>query len=186
VFGSSSGAALALDAANVGVPIQRLILYEAPFIVDDGRPPIASDFLARLTELIAKGRRGDAVKMFMKLMDVPAPVVFVMQLLPLWRKLKTVAHTLPYDISIVQDHERGRPLRRDRWSAVSVPTLVMNGGKSPGWMHTAMRSLAAVLPDAQYRTLAGQTHMLRAKAIAPVITNYALNDLATSSLAKES
>jgi pimeloyl-ACP methyl ester carboxylesterase len=177
---------LGLRAAAAGLAITKLAMYEAPFIVDDGRPPIASDFLARLTELIAKGRRGDAVKMFMKLMDVPAPVVFVMQLLPLWRKLKTVAHTLPYDISIVQDHERGRPLRRDRWSAVSVPTLVMNGGKSPGWMHTAMRSLAAVLPDAQYRTLAGQTHMLRAKAIAPVITNYALNDLATSSLAKES
>jgi pimeloyl-ACP methyl ester carboxylesterase len=35
VLGVSSGAALALEAASRGVPITRLALYEAPFIVDE-------------------------------------------------------------------------------------------------------------------------------------------------------
>jgi pimeloyl-ACP methyl ester carboxylesterase len=35
VYGVSSGAALALEAANRGLAIEKLALYEAPFIVDD-------------------------------------------------------------------------------------------------------------------------------------------------------
>lgn len=186
VFGSSSGAALALEAATSGVPMQKLMLYEAPFIVDDSRPPIANDFLARLTDSLARDKRGEAVKMFMKLMGVPIAGIVVMQLLPAWRRLKGVAHTLPYDISIVRNNLRGVPLRTEQWSAVSVPTLVMNGGKSPAWMGTAMRSLAAVLPDAQYRILDGQTHILRATALAPVITRYVLGDVVTLPQTQES
>lgn len=109
-----------------------------------------------------------------------------LQLLPAWRKLKGVAHTLVYDISIVQENERGTPLPTDRWNGLSVPTLVMNGGKSPAWMRTPMRSLAAVLPDAQYRVIEGQTHMLRATAIAPVITRWVLDNVTTSPLPQES
>src|ERR1700730_9401146 len=45
-YGVSSGAALALEAANRGLPIKKLVLYEAPFIVDDSRPPLPADFLA--------------------------------------------------------------------------------------------------------------------------------------------
>jgi pimeloyl-ACP methyl ester carboxylesterase len=41
VFGVSSGAALALEAANRGLAIKKLALYEAPFIVDDSRPKIS-------------------------------------------------------------------------------------------------------------------------------------------------
>src|SRR6202521_802997 len=37
VWGTSSGAALALEAANRLAGIEKLALYEAPFIVDDGR-----------------------------------------------------------------------------------------------------------------------------------------------------
>jgi pimeloyl-ACP methyl ester carboxylesterase len=65
VYGISSGAALALEAANCGLAIKGLALYEAPFIVDATHPPIPEDFLARLNELIASDRRGDAVKMFL-------------------------------------------------------------------------------------------------------------------------
>lgn len=57
VYGISSGAALALEAANRGLAIKKLVLYEAPFIVDDSHPPIPKDFLARLNELIGSDRR---------------------------------------------------------------------------------------------------------------------------------
>src|SRR5215469_9686324 len=45
VFGHSSGAVLALDAAQV-LPsnITKLALYEPPFIIDDSRPPMPEDF----------------------------------------------------------------------------------------------------------------------------------------------
>src|SRR6202000_1669316 len=98
VFGISSGAALALAAAASGLNIPKLALYEPPFMVDDEFQPPA-DSLDRLKTMIAEDRRADAVKFFMKdMVGVPAFVVFIMQLMPIFKKLKAVAHTLPYDV----------------------------------------------------------------------------------------
>ena len=62
VFGASSGAALALDAAARNSGITKLALYEPPFVVDDSYPPMAEGFLATLQALIAADRRGDGPK----------------------------------------------------------------------------------------------------------------------------
>ncbi|MGH9347599.1 MAG: alpha/beta fold hydrolase [Vicinamibacterales bacterium] len=172
VYGVSSGAALALEAANRGLPIRKLALYEAPFIVDDSHPPIPEDFLARLHQAIAANRRGDAVKAFMKLVGVPALFIMLMRFLPVWSKLTAVAHTLAYDITLVQDNERGKPLPATRWAGATVPTLVMDGGRSPAWMRHAMRALADVLPNAKYRTLTGQTHMVKPKSHVPPLVEF--------------
>jgi pimeloyl-ACP methyl ester carboxylesterase len=95
-----------------------------------------------------------------------------MRLMPVWSKLKAVAHTIPYDGAIVQDNQRGKPLPANRWTSVTVPTLVMDGGKSPAWMRHANRSLANVLPNAQHHTLEGQTHMVKAEANAPTSVEF--------------
>jgi pimeloyl-ACP methyl ester carboxylesterase len=174
VHGTSSGAALALEAAKQIPVIGKLAVYEPPFIVDDTRPPIPDDYLAGLERLVAEGRRGDAVKMFMRFVGTPAIFTAVMPFTPVWPKLKAVAHTLPYDISIVRDHERGTPFSPQEWAAVKMPTLVAVGGKSPAWMTNGTRALADALPDARYRTLAGQTHMVKPQAIAPVLTEFFL------------
>jgi hypothetical protein len=48
----------------------------------------------------------------------------------------------------------------------------MDGGNSPAWMRHGNQSLASVLPNAQYRTLEGQTHMLKPKAHAPLLVEF--------------
>ena len=50
----------------------------------------------------------------------------------------------------------------------------MDGGKSPAWMSNAQRALAAVVPHATSRTLDKQTHMVNAKVLAPVLTEFFL------------
>lgn len=172
VFGVSSGAALALEAANYGLSIPKLALFEAPFIVDDSRTPIPSDFLERLNALVASERRGDAVELFMKLVGVPAIFIAIMRFTPAWSKLKAIAHTLPYDITIVQDNQRGKSLPVRRWEFATVPTAVLEGGKSPEWMRNAMRELAQGLPNATLRTLEGQTHMVKPKVLAPALKEF--------------
>lgn len=173
VFGISSGAALALEAANRGLSIEKLALYEAPFVVDDSRPPIPDDYLERLEGLVASDRRGDAVRLFMKEgVGLPALFVFMMRLMPAWSKLKAVAHTLPYDAAIVDDYQKGKPLPAERWTSVTMPTLVAVGGKSPDWMRHAMQQLSDVLPDATHNTLEGQTHIVKAVALAPVLAEF--------------
>jgi len=172
MLGISSGAALALEAANRGLKIEKLATYEAPFIVDNTRTPISPDFLPQLKQLIAADRRADAVKQFMKLVQVPAIGIFIMQLMPAWQKLKSAAPTLVHDVTIVERYQRGQPLPPDRWSRITQPTLVMDGGKSPEWMRNAQRAIAHAVPGATTRTLAGQTHMVSATALAPVVVEF--------------
>jgi pimeloyl-ACP methyl ester carboxylesterase len=170
VYGVSSGAALAIEAAHRGLPITRLAVYEPPFIVDSSREPMPADFLARLNTALDQGRRGDAVKMFMKLVQVPAVFIVLMRFMPAWSKLTAVAHTLPYDLAFVKDYQAGKPLPRSRWTGATTPTLVMDGGKSPAWIRNSARALAEGLPNASYRTLPGQTHIVNAKAhVAPLV-----------------
>jgi pimeloyl-ACP methyl ester carboxylesterase len=172
VLGVSSGAALALEAASRGVAVRKLALYEAPFIVDATRPPLPDDFVARINAALGSGRRGDAVKMFMKVVGVPGIFITLMRVMPAWTKATAVAHTLPYDFAIVGPFQKGQPLPATRWSGATMPTLVMDGGKSPDWMRNATRALAGVVPHATYRTLAGQTHMIKPKALVPPLVEF--------------
>ena len=172
VCGVSSGAVLALDAAAHGLPITALALYEPPFIVDDSRPPAAADYVEQLNTLLASNRRGDTVRLFMRHVGMPAPLVSLMRLMPAWGKLKRVAHTLPYDGEIMGDTQLGRPLPEGRWPGTKVKTLVIVGGKSPAFFHNGTSRLADLLPNAEHRVLAGQTHMVKAKVLAPVLIDY--------------
>jgi len=172
LHGTSSGAALALEAAKHARSIAKLAVYEPPFIVDDTRTPMPDDWLPRLNQLVAGNQPGDAVKMFMRFVGTPAVFTAIMPLTPVWSKLKAAAPTLPYDITIVNDHQRGMPLTAEEWAAVKAPTLVAAGGKSPAWMTNGTHALAKALPDATYRTLPGQNHMVKAQAIAPVLTEF--------------
>lgn len=171
LWGMSSGAVLALEAARHLEGIRKLALYEAPFIVDDSRPT-TEDQWVRIADAVAAHRRGTAVRVFLQVVGVPSVFIALMQLSPLWPKLKAIAHTLPYDGAIVQEFQRGRPLPAQRWASVTVPTLVMDGGKSPQWMRNGNRALSVVLANAEYRTLDRQTHMLKPKIHAPKLVGF--------------
>lgn len=171
-YGISSGAALALDAAQRDIGIDRLALYEPPFIVDGGRPPIARDYRSRLSGYIVAERRGDAARLFMREVGMPALLVQLMRFMPAWSKLKRVAHTLSYDAAVMDGTQDGRPLPEGRWSDVTVPTLVIAGGESDDWMHRGTQALADVLPNARFETLEGQNHMVKPKALAPMLAEF--------------
>jgi pimeloyl-ACP methyl ester carboxylesterase len=172
VCGVSSGAVLALEGARRGLGVTRLALYEAPLIVDDTRPPIPPDFLTRLDAAVAADRRSDAVSMFLKLVGVPGFGAAIMRLMPVWKKLTAVAHTLPHDIRLVEPYQHGTPLPSSYWTGATMTTLAMAGGKSPAYMRNGMRALAGVLPNATYLTLPGQTHMINAKVLVPQLVKF--------------
>jgi pimeloyl-ACP methyl ester carboxylesterase len=173
LYGISSGAALALEAADRGLAVEKLALYEAPFVVDDSRPPVPDDYRAQLEAMVASDRRGDAVRLFMsKGVRVPGIFVALMRIMPAWSRMKAIAHTLPYDASVMGDGQRGQPLPAGRWSSVTVPTLVLGGGKSPAWMRNAVDAVAERLPSARRRTLDGQTHLVKPKVLAPVLAEF--------------
>jgi pimeloyl-ACP methyl ester carboxylesterase len=181
VFGHSSGAVLALDAARV-LPskITKLALYEPPFIIDASRPPVPEDFASHLSELVAAGRRGDAVAYWQTQVGVPADAIAQMRQAPLWAELEALAPTLPYDATIMADTQRGDPLPLRQWTAVTVPTLVMDGTTMMGRedLHAFMRhgaeELASILPNARRRTLEGQDHGPADEALVPALNEFFL------------
>jgi pimeloyl-ACP methyl ester carboxylesterase len=171
VFGHSSGAVLALRAAERGLSIAKLALYEAPLIVDRSRPSTESDW-AQIDAFVAEGRRGDAVKTFLKTVGVPAFAVALMRWMPVWAKITAVAHTLPYDGALVREYQRGAPLPAGTWGRVTAPALSLAGGKSPAWMQNGMRALATALAQGEPRTLEGQSHDVAAKVVAPMLRGF--------------
>lgn len=172
VCGFSSGAALALEAARRGASIKRLALYEPPFIVDDSRPPMAPDYEARLRELLAAGRRGDMVRLFMRQVGMPRVLIAASRFMPVWSKLTAIAHTLSYDAAVMGGMQAGTPLPAERWANVTVPTLALVGGKSGDWMRHGIQQLVERVPSAERYELPGQTHMVKAKALAPVLVEF--------------
>ena len=180
LFGSSSGSVLALEAASrLGGKVEKLFLYEPPFIVDDSHPPMPDDFIARVSQLVSAGRRSDAVKLFFREgMGIPAFAVTLMRLLmPGWSKMAGMAHTLPYDLSVLAGTQSGRPLPAGRWTGATAPTLVVVGGKSEPFFHSGARALAGLLPDARYQALEGRDHaaiLMAPKAIAAAVEQFTL------------
>jgi len=175
VYGTSSGAALAMRAVSRGVRARKLALFEPPWAMDASASPLLPTYRARIDALLAEGRRGDAVALFMRVVGVPGFGVFMMKLMPnVWPKLKGVAHTLPYDFAQLGDVP-GQPLPRalvEELNAVKAPTLALLGGKSPDWMRRAVETAASAIPGAKLVTIPGQNHAISAKAIAPVLAGF--------------
>jgi pimeloyl-ACP methyl ester carboxylesterase len=177
VFGMSSGGVLALRAAAAGGAIRRAVVYQPPFSVDTSGHLPPSDFGPRLSELARSGRRGATASYFMR-EGMGAPRVFVGLLRvarPIWRNLEAVAHTLPYDYAVMDGTVQGKPLPREPWASIATPTLVVDGGKSPASLRRAADALAAGLPNAERRTLEGQSHNLSMKVLAPVLEDFLLD-----------
>jgi pimeloyl-ACP methyl ester carboxylesterase len=60
----------------------------------------------------------------------------------------------------------------DRLASITVPTLVLDGGASPEFMRDAAQTAANALPNAQRRTLEGQTHEVAPDVLAPVLIEF--------------
>lgn len=175
VWGFSSGAILALKAAVAGLKITKLVVLEPPFRIDTSEKLPPRDFLPHVTKLIEQGRRAEAIKYFMTAgMGAPAFVVTLMRFMPgAWPKLMAVAHTLPYDAALADGYVAGQPLRAEEWATVTMPTLVMDGSKSPISLRRASQALAPILPNARSRTLEGFSHTNPSmKVVAPVLTEF--------------
>jgi pimeloyl-ACP methyl ester carboxylesterase len=168
LYGTSSGAALALEAAASGLPVAKLALWEPPFILDESaRPP--ADQVERYNEMIAEGRRGDAVEYFMsKVVGLPPEFVAHARTQPFWAAQEALAHTLAYDATIMGDGS----LPTERAASVMAPTLVIAGGADFPWMRETAQALADALPDGQTRILEGQGHNVDPAVLAPELVEF--------------
>ena len=169
VFGYSSGATLALQAAAHGLAISKLALYEPPFVVEESHPRPPVDLPGQLAELISAGRRGDAVELFQtKAVGIPEDVVVQLRNAPFRPALEAIAHTLVYDATIIGD----LALPTEMLASITTPTLVIDGEKSVPVMREGARALAEALPNGRRCTLAEATHDISPDATAAALEDF--------------
>jgi pimeloyl-ACP methyl ester carboxylesterase len=169
LYGTSSGAALALEAARqLPTRITKLALWEPPYI-PDGFPRPPADTAKIYSDLVAQGKRGDAAEFFMaKVVGMPPEFVAQARNAPWWPAQEALAHTLAYDATIMGDYT----LPTGRVREVTIPTLVLDGGASFPFMAPTAQAVAENLPNGQRRTLEGQGHDVAAEALAPALVEF--------------
>lgn len=170
LYGKSSGAALALQAAALlGGKVRKLALYEPPYSEAEGAAREWKAFTASLDRQLAADQRAEAVTSFMKFVGAPDAALAKMKASPAWPGMLKMAPTLAYDNALLGD-DRSVPVGIA--AQVKVPTLVMDGGASLGpmpFMRPTADKLAKAIPGAQRRVVEGQAHDVSAQVLAPIL-----------------
>lgn len=173
VYGKSSGAALALQAAaKLGDRITKLALYEPPYNEAKGSVGEWRAFRTRLTPLLHGNNRDEAVVEFLKFVGAPEDAIAKMKASPAWAGMVKMAPTLAYD-NVVLGNDRAVPVAIA--AKVGVPTLVIDGGASAKpmpYMRATADKLGATIPNAKRQTIAGQAHDVSPAAIVPVLIGF--------------
>jgi pimeloyl-ACP methyl ester carboxylesterase len=173
VYGKSSGASLALQAAaELGKKVEKLALYEAPYNDADGAAKEWKEFKAQLDALLAANRRDEAVTQFLKFSGAPDEVLTKLKASPAWPGMLAMAPTLSYDVAVV-GVDRSVPVGIA--AKVKATTLVMDGGASLEtlpFMRPTADKLGKTIPDAQRSVIEGQTHDVSAKVLAPILLKF--------------
>ena len=167
VMGQSSGGALVLEAAASGVPMKKLAAYESPYVgLRAGR-----DYQGDLERLLSAGKRRAVIDYFMvKMVGGPWFLPLMMRMMPkVIAKLEAVAHTVPYDARVMGP---AFAVPDDSFARIAVPSLILAGSKGKPQMLAAQERIAAAIPGARHHVLAGQTHQVSEKVLAPQLTEF--------------
>ena len=169
LYGTSSGAALAFDAARA-LPgkVTKVALWEPPYIEDPAaRPP--ADTVDTYERLVAEGRRSDAVEYFTaKVVGLPPEFVAFAKTQPFWAAQEKIAHTLAYDGRIMGDYSIPTEQAKD----VTQPTIVLAGESSFPFFLRTVAVLGDAIPKGESKTLAGQEHNVSPEVIGPALKEF--------------
>jgi pimeloyl-ACP methyl ester carboxylesterase len=156
LFGHSSGAVLALEAAIRHLPVDKVAAYEPPFVPEGSRPRPAPDVAERLARFVGADDRDGATALYQtEVIGLPSEMVEGMRQSGMWSFFTGLAHSLPYDYALF---EPGCPVPEDRLGHIAVPTLVIAGSNTFPWLATAAQDVSGAIPGANYLSLQGQDH----------------------------
>ena len=170
LYGTSSGAALALEAAGA-LPgtIAKLALWEAPYIVEGSRPYPAPNTAQIFRDFIAQGKRGEAAEHFMtQVVGLPPDFAAFARTQPWWAQQEAIAHTLAYDAEVMGDYHLPTALA----SRIQMPTLVLAGSATFPFLIATAEKLAETIPGAIYQLLPDQQHNVDPAVIGPALSAF--------------
>jgi pimeloyl-ACP methyl ester carboxylesterase len=186
VFGLSSGAIIALESALALPAIRRVAAYEPPYSIA-GRDNAA--WSPRFDREVAAGQLGAAMltvmkgagaSAWMRLLPYPLLTPLLNRALRLNDRkrapdtvpLSALIPTLHYDARLVRETSSGM----ERFSALSIPVLLLGGGASPRYLAEALDVLAPRLAHAQRVELPRVGHRASADGEQPGLVARALRE----------
>lgn len=156
VLGHSFGGCCAFGAAALTSNIRRLVLYEGWPPPDAATPLLPPGLEERVDALMAQGNREAALEAFYREgVGMSSEEIDGLKAIPGWWQARVaVAHTL------TRESPRNTPAFDPQEAAkITVPTLLMIGGDSPGHLTAGHETVAAALPDVRTAVLDGQQHI---------------------------
>lgn len=168
LYGTSSGAALALLATAAGRPVNKLALWEPPYILEGTRKRPPADTASIYRAFVAEGRRDKAAEYFMaEVVGLPPEFVAMAKESPWWPAQEAIAHTLAYDATIMGDYSIPAEA-----GSVTVPTRVFTGGASDEWMKLGNQAAVDAIPQASGQVVPDQQHNVDPAALAPYLKEF--------------
>jgi pimeloyl-ACP methyl ester carboxylesterase len=153
LFGHSSGAINALEAALRAEQLLTLQLYEPPFRVD--REHVPRDAYARVKALHDAGDREGVVELFLReeIGLTPAQIDEIRPT-PAWERRVAIAHIFTREIRGVLDYV----FEPARFTTLQTPTLLILGSDSPPQFRPTIEALHSALPNSRIVVMPGQQH----------------------------
>ncbi len=173
IMGFSSGSVVALEAAVAGLPIDKVIMYEPPFVVAGSPfPPPPVDYVEKLNAMTASGDVDAAPAYFMATVGMPLEAIAGAKQSPMWPTMQSIGPTIAYDGQFMFDAYYTAGKFPARWHKATMPVLVVNGDASFPFMPAAAEAVATELPNASRKVLKGQDHGPKPDVFAPVIRDF--------------
>lgn len=153
VFGHSLGAWVALGAAARSSGVRSLTLYEPPPIT-----PLLDTLADHLEGMLEANRGEAAIAHLLSGLGASRRMIERLEQTPLWPRMVALAPTVAPELRMLA------AVAIDL-SAVSAPTLLLRGSKSPSMVGDVCDGVAAELASRRLVELPGQDHF--APALAP-------------------
>ena len=173
LLGYSSGAVVALEAAAAGLPIDKVVMYEPPFVLPgSGFPAPAPDYVETLEGFTAAGDRDAAPAYFMQSVGMPPEMIEGAKQSPMWPIMQGIGPTIAYDGHFMFDAYYTAGKFPDRWKKATMPALILSGDASFPFIPASVAAVAAALPNATRKVLAGQDHGPKPEVMAPALQEF--------------
>jgi len=168
VFGMSSGAVLALEAA-AAMPrkIKALALYEPPIDVEKSSASYRQDH-AVMAALAAGGKAAEMMGIFLLNVGMSPQALAGFKASPSWPGFAGVGLTIEHDYRVLAD-ARATETPPDHWQNAIMPVLVLDGDRSFPFIAAGADWIASTLHNGQRLTLADQSHEYDPNVLAPLL-----------------
>jgi pimeloyl-ACP methyl ester carboxylesterase len=154
VLAHSYGGLVTLEALVSGSAIVRAVIYEPAFDTP-GQETFPPTILARVDELIAAGRREEALELFFReVVGADDAMLASLKETPVWAARVAAVQTITREGIVVRDvgFDPGR------FAELDTPVRFLTGSESPAPLRASTRAAHAAMPSSELVELGGQGH----------------------------